>query len=59
MYFSTLVHSKADKLVAIFQNLRILRKMTARVYVDTVVGWNDDDNETGLVQSINGLVMRK
>lgn len=50
-----LAHDKADKLVAIFHNLRMLKKMSRMQFVETNIGWNDDDTATGLAQYENGL----
>ena len=41
-------HEKAAKLVGLFHNLRLIFRMKRPNYVETAVGWNDEDKQTGL-----------
>ena len=41
-------HEKAAKLVGLFHNLRLIFRMKKPNYVETAVGWNDEDKQTGL-----------
>lgn len=41
-----LKHAKADKLVSLFHNLRLLRKMNRVKYVETLVGWGEGQVES-------------
>ena len=43
-------HEKANKLVGLFHNLRLLARMKKLRYVEPAVGWNDDDTESGITQ---------
>ena len=43
-----LKHAKANKLVALFHNLRLLYRMKKPNYTEPLVGWNDEDNKAGL-----------
>ena len=45
-----LKHKKANKLVALFHNLRLLFRMKRPNYTEPLLGWNDDDKKTGLVK---------
>ena len=45
-----LKHVKANKLVALFHNLRLLFRMKKPNYTEPMVGWNDEDKLTGLVR---------
>ena len=40
-------HTKANKLVALFHNLRLIKKMRKLMYSEQCVGWNDEDDKTG------------
>lgn len=40
-------HLKANKLVALFHNLRLLKKMRKLLYSEQCVGWNEEDEKTG------------
>ena len=43
-------HLKANKLVGLFHNLRLIKKMRNLLYSETCVGWNDEDEKTGTCQ---------
>ena len=43
-------HIKANKLVGLFHNLRLIKKMRNLNYTETCVGWNEEDDKTGLVK---------
>ncbi|KAL1499928.1 hypothetical protein AB1Y20_012610 [Prymnesium parvum] len=43
-----LKHDRADKLVALFHNLRMVNKMKKCAYVESAVGWNEEDMHTGI-----------
>ena len=43
-------HTKAEKLVALFHNLRLLQRMKKPAYSEPAIGWNDEDNKVGLVK---------
>ena len=45
-----LKHGKANKLVALFHNLRLLFRMKKPNYIEPAVGWNYEDQKTGLVK---------
>jgi hypothetical protein len=45
-----LEHGKAEKLVAIFHNLRLIHRMRKPGYSEPAVGWNEDDNAAGVVK---------
>lgn len=45
-----LAHDKANKLVGLFHNLRLLHRMRNPMYVEPAVGWNEEDSETGLMK---------
>ena len=45
-----LKYVKANKLVALFHNLRLLFRMKKPNYTEPMVGWNDEDELTGLVK---------
>ena len=45
-----LKHDKANMLVALFHNLRLLFRMKKANYVEPMVGWNEEDKNTGLVK---------
>lgn len=45
-----LKHTKANKLVALFHNLRLLFRMKKLDYTEPMVGWNEEDKKTGLVK---------
>ena len=45
-----LSHDKANKLVAIFHNLRLLTRMNKPNYVEPAVGWNCEDNHVGVIK---------
>jgi hypothetical protein len=43
-------HEKANKLVGLFHNLRLMAKMNKTKYVESAVGWNDDDLKSGITK---------
>ena len=43
-----LSHVKANKLVALFHNLRLLGRMKKPGYVEPAVGWTVDDTKSGI-----------
>ena len=45
-----MVHAKADKLVALFHNLRLIARMKKPAYVEPAVAWTADEEHTGIVQ---------
>ena len=45
-----LQHEKANKLVAIFHNLRLLARMNKPNCVEPAVGWNCEDNHVGVIK---------
>ena len=45
-----LKHGKANKLVALFHNLRLLFRMKKPNYTEPMVGWNDEDRKTGITK---------
>ena len=45
-----LAHEKANKLVALFHNLRLLAKAKAPVYSEPAIGWNDNDFSSGVTK---------
>ena len=42
-------HFKSNKLVGLFHNLRLLKRMRQLMFTEHCVGWNDDDEKTGLL----------
>ena len=40
-------HHRSNKLVALFHNLRLIKKMRKLIYAEPCVGWNDEDDKTG------------
>ena len=40
-------HDKSNKLVALFHNLRLLKKMRKLLYSEPCVGWNEEEEKTG------------
>ena len=40
-------HEKSNKLVALFHNLRLLKKMRKLLYSEPCVGWNEEEEKTG------------
>ena len=40
-------HAKSNTLVALFHNLRLLKKMRKLLFTEQCVGWNDEDDKTG------------
>ena len=45
-----LEHNRANKLVALFHNLRLITRATKPRYVEPAIGWNDDDFNTGVTK---------
>ena len=45
-----LEHKKANKLVAIFHNLRLLHRMRMPNYSEPAVGWNQEDEKSGVTK---------
>ena len=43
-------HVKASKLVALFHNLCLLSRMNKPKYVEPAVGWNTEDEKSGVVK---------
>ena len=43
-----LAHVKADKLVRLFHNLRLLKRMKSNRYVEPAVAWTSEENESGI-----------
>jgi hypothetical protein len=44
-----LEHRRANKLVALFHNLRLLHRMKKPNYSEPAIGWNEDDFKAGVV----------
>ena len=42
-----LAHGRSNKLVGLFHNLRLLKRMRKLLYTEQCVGWNDEDEKTG------------
>ena len=40
-------HEKSNKLVGLFHNLRLLKRVRKMLYSEQCVGWNDEDEKTG------------
>ncbi|KAL1507719.1 hypothetical protein AB1Y20_007338 [Prymnesium parvum] len=45
-----LAHEKANKLVALFHNLRLMARMKKPHYSEPAVGWVTDENKTGITK---------
>ena len=45
-----LSHAKADKSVALFHNLRLLKRMREPRYTEPAVGWSDDLEESAVTK---------
>ncbi len=43
-------HEKANKLVAIFHNIRLLYRMNKPAYVEPAIGWNTEDDRAGVIK---------
>ena len=43
-------HEKANKLVGLFHNLRLMAKMNKTQYVESAVGWNGDELKSGITK---------
>ena len=41
-------HNKSNMLVGLFHNLRLLKRMRKLLYTEQCVGWNDEDEKTGM-----------
>ena len=45
-----LEHERANKLVALFHNLRLLTRMNKPGYSEPAIGWNSEDNASGVIK---------
>lgn len=45
-----LKHAKAEKLTALFHNLRLINRLRNPNYTEPAVGWNEEDEKTGLLK---------
>ena len=45
-----LEHTRANQLVALFHNLRLLTHMRKPDYSEPAIGWNNDDNKAGVIK---------
>lgn len=45
-----LSHSKADKLVSLFHNLRLMKRVANIAYTEPTVGWDVDANHSGITK---------
>lgn len=45
-----LSHGKADRLVSLFHNLRLLKNMKKTAYTEPSVGWSEDENKSGITK---------
>ncbi|KAL1499821.1 hypothetical protein AB1Y20_012506 [Prymnesium parvum] len=45
-----LSHNKANKLVGLFHNLRLIKRMKTPGYTEPAVGWTQEDTESGIVK---------
>ena len=45
-----LEHTKANKLVELFHNLRLLAGMLKPGYSEPAIGWNSEDNKSGVIK---------
>ena len=45
-----LEHGRADKLVALFHNLRLMARVKQPNYSEPAVGWNDEDDRSGVIK---------
>ncbi|KAL1514515.1 hypothetical protein AB1Y20_003613 [Prymnesium parvum] len=45
-----LLHEKADKLVGLFHNLRLLARIRSPTYTEPAVGWNDEEEKSGITK---------
>lgn len=43
-------HDKANKLVGLFHNLRLIKKMKTPAYTESAVGWNQEDDKSGITK---------
>ena len=41
-------HERSNKLVALFHNLRLIHRMKKTGYTEPAIGWNDEDNHSGV-----------
>ena len=42
-----LLHWRSNKLVGLFHNLRLLKKMRRLLYTEQCIGWNEEDDKAG------------
>lgn len=45
-----LQHDKANKLVGLFHNLRLLKRMSKVAYTEPAVGWDADEGHSGITK---------
>ena len=45
-----LEHNRAEKLVALFHNLRLLHRVKKSNYTEPAVGWNQEDDHSGVTK---------
>jgi len=45
-----LEHNRANKLVALFHNLRLIARVKKPTYVEPAIGWNDEDFNSGVTK---------
>ena len=45
-----LSHKKANKLVGLFHNLRLLKRMKKPTYTEPAIGWNDEEMKSGIAK---------
>ena len=45
-----LEHGRANKLVALFHNLRLMARMKNPQYTEPAIGWNEEDDATGVTK---------
>ena len=43
-------HDKANKLVALFHNLRLMSKMRKPMYTEPAVAWTEDEQHSGITK---------
>jgi hypothetical protein len=43
-------HKKANLLVGLFHNLRLLKRMQKPTYTEPAIGWNDEEMKSGIVK---------
>lgn len=45
-----LLHDKSDKLVGLFHNLRLMKRMKKPAYVEPAVGWTESEKDSGITK---------